>query len=249
MWCSLATAPPSYAPGSTPSCFIPLRANLDKSDGKSVNRATRDRSVRSMQGELNDKGNSHAGRIDCGGVRTCSVRRRYGHSTSGFGRGTRRSSARTTSCHGSQCWRPYHRSIDGRGTCFFRRQDDWNRACVRPMAMTRLRRGSTHTSSLPPNGRYTIKISMLPASAKPAAVVSVDAAPTAVVFDNDVAVGDDDDISLIFRDRVLTVQTWRLFEQLTVEWRAAPPTAAAIEAIRSRWGLHRRSDSAPRTGS
>ena len=97
-----------------------------------------------------------------------------------------------------------------------------------------LARGSTHTSSLPPNGRYTIKMHV-PAPAKPAAVVSVDAAPTAVVFDNDVAVGDDDDISLIFRDRVLTAQTWRLFEQLTMEWRAAPPTAATIEAMRSRW--------------
>jgi hypothetical protein len=67
-------------------------------------------------------------------------------------------------------------------------------------------------------------------------LVNVTASPTVAVLANNIAVGDEADISLLFKARALDQRTWQLLDAILAESRGAAASAAGVlELVGRRW--------------
>ncbi len=96
-------------------------------------------------------------------------------------------------------------------------------------------RGAKETSSLRPDGRYTITMHV-PSSGTPSDVAAVTAMPTFMIFDDDSAAGDEEEISLLFRDRAVAQRGWQLLERILDESRIGSLDAAStLRTVQAEW--------------
>jgi hypothetical protein len=92
--------------------------------------------------------------------------------------------------------------------------------------------GSTVSPELAPNARYTLRVIMPPAKTALAAAVDAASTPTFAVFKDNSAVGDEQNIKMIFRSRAADQRFWELVDSSLRSRRQDAPSAT-LDALLS----------------
>jgi len=95
-------------------------------------------------------------------------------------------------------------------------------------------RGSSFSSVLQPNTKYTITMHV-PHCKEATPIPSATATACVVVFDNDVAIGDETEIGVLFRARGANEKTWGLFERIVADVASQPGRDDPIATLREKW--------------
>jgi hypothetical protein len=95
-------------------------------------------------------------------------------------------------------------------------------------------RGSSFSSVLQPNAKYTITMHV-PHCIQPTPIPSATATACVVVFDNDVAIGDETEIAVLFRARAANEKAWGLFKRMVADVASQLGQGDRVAPLREKW--------------